>query len=100
MKFRVAEARIDTNVREALEVRGAETIRAVLIEDSFVLETAGGERFTLGDHEKSVLLWLKEQADKAERRETWLIIMEIAITVFVGLELIFSAINFIHGCSK
>jgi len=47
-----------------------------------------------------MLRWLNEQADMAERRETWLLIMEIAITLFVGAELVMSVVNFIHGYSK
>jgi hypothetical protein len=38
--------------------------------------------------------WLTEQYDRAERRETWSITMEAAITVFVGVELIFSILAF------
>ncbi len=38
--------------------------------------------------------WLTEQYDRAERRETWSITMEAAITVFVLVELIFSLLNY------
>jgi hypothetical protein len=39
--------------------------------------------------------WLTEQYDRAERRETWSITMEAAITVFVGVELIISVFGFV-----
>src|SRR6267154_2808026 len=37
--------------------------------------------------EHSILGWLTEQYDRAERKETWSITMEVAITVFVFFEL-------------
>jgi hypothetical protein len=39
--------------------------------------------------------WLTEQYDRAERRETWSITMEAAITVFVAFELMFSILAFV-----
>jgi hypothetical protein len=39
--------------------------------------------------------WLTEQYDRAERKETWSITMEVAITVFVLAELVFSALGFL-----
>ena len=44
--------------------------------------------------DKSLLAWLTEQHDYEERRETWLFTMEVAITILVLLEVIFSIINF------
>jgi hypothetical protein len=41
-----------------------------------------------------MLLWLKEQYDREERKETWLITMEAAITIFVAAELVMSIIDF------
>jgi hypothetical protein len=38
--------------------------------------------------------WLTEQYDRAERKESWLITMEVAITLFVALELLLSILNF------
>ena len=37
--------------------------------------------------------WLTEQYDRAERKETWNITMEVAITVFVAAELILSLLD-------
>lgn len=39
--------------------------------------------------------WLTEQYDRAERKETWSITMEAAITVLVAVELVFSILNFL-----
>jgi hypothetical protein len=38
--------------------------------------------------------WLTEEYDRAERRESWLITMEIAITLLVAAELVFSVLDF------
>jgi hypothetical protein len=40
--------------------------------------------------------WLTEQYDRAERKETWSITMEAAITVFVIIETMFSALDFVR----
>jgi hypothetical protein len=52
---------------------------------------------TARNEQASLLPWLSEQYDIVERRETWLMVMEIAITVLVATELIFSIANFIRG---
>jgi hypothetical protein len=39
--------------------------------------------------------WLTEQYDRAERWENWSLLMEIAITVFVLIEVVFSVLNFL-----
>lgn len=44
---------------------------------------------------ESLLPWLTEQHDMAERRETWLLLMEVAIVILVGAELFFSVIEFL-----
>jgi hypothetical protein len=35
-----------------------------------------------------LLAWLTEQSDKTERKETWSLMMEIAITILVAAELV------------
>jgi hypothetical protein len=37
---------------------------------------------------QNALVWLTEQSDRRERREDWLLVMEIAITLFVGIEVV------------
>lgn len=46
---------------------------------------------------KHAVDWLTEQYDRAERWETWSLIMEIAITVFIFFELLFSVLKFFWG---
>jgi len=72
----------------------------VLPLDNLVIDHPDGTRLTVSELRQPMLRWLKEQADMAERRETWLLTMEIAITLFVGAELFMSVVNFIHGYSK
>ena len=47
-----------------------------------------------------VLEWLTEQYDRADLKETWLITMEIAITLFVSGELFVELLNLFHPCGK
>jgi hypothetical protein len=62
--------------------------------NAFVHE--GGLRTARNDA-ASLLPWLTEQYDKAERKETWSMLMEIAIVVLVAAELVFSIANFVRG---
>jgi len=41
-----------------------------------------------------LLSWLTEQHDLAERKETWGLTMEAAVTIFVLAELCFSVVNY------
>ncbi len=43
-----------------------------------------------------VLSWLTEQYDKTDLKETWLMTMEIAITLFVGGELVIELCRIFH----
>lgn len=45
-------------------------------------------------------LWLKEQYDREERKETWLITMEVSITLLVAAELAMSILDFVCMHSK
>jgi hypothetical protein len=85
--FSIATAKIPAEIRQALEQRGAETMRVLLLQGNSVIETAEGKRSTVDDNRAYILSWLKEQADQEERRETWLLTMEVAITLFVGVDL-------------
>ncbi|HMI52815.1 MAG TPA: hypothetical protein VK525_14990 [Candidatus Saccharimonadales bacterium] len=42
-----------------------------------------------------ILVWLTEQYDRTERKETWTITLEIAVCVLVAAELTFSVLNFL-----
>jgi hypothetical protein len=54
-----------------------------------------GEHLLVRDYEAPLLSWLTEQYDRAERKETWSLTMEAAITIFVGIEVLPSIIRFI-----
>lgn len=56
-----------------------------------------GVLINTGEAKGPLLAWLTEQYDRAERKETWSILMEVAIVVFVAAELIFSIANFLRG---
>jgi hypothetical protein len=49
-----------------------------------------GEKYLIKDILGPLLLWLTEQYDRAERKESWSITMEVAITTFVAAELLIS----------
>jgi hypothetical protein len=94
--FRVSTAKINSETREALEQYGPDTLRTLLLIRTFVLETPKGKRFTVDDVRGELLLWLKEQLDREERRETWLITMEFSVTIFVLFELLISVAGLFH----
>src|SRR6266478_7513759 len=90
--FSIKRAAIQHETRELLEQYGPDTLRA-LLPGNAVLEAAKGARVTIDEVRRPILLWLKEQADREERRETWLITMEVAITLFVGVDLVISVVG-------
>jgi hypothetical protein len=102
MRLRVRKASIPDREREAFERFGASIVSAILYGGK------GGEERRLTEPQQTVLYgefqsrehaaqWLTEQYDRAERKETWSLIMEMAITVFVAFELLFSILGFVRG---
>jgi hypothetical protein len=83
--FRITRAEIKPEIRELLEQYGPETLRALLPMPGSVLEREG-RRLTVADVRGFLLQWLKEQADREERRETWLITMEVAIMSWLSVK--------------
>lgn len=98
--FRVTRARIDPEIREIFEQRGADTLRAVLPLDNLTMSKPDGTLLNVYQLRGPMLLWLKEQYDRAERKETWLITMEVAITFFVAAEVLMSVLDLICKYSK
>ena len=92
--FRVKKADIDPEIRRVFEERGAETVRTLLPNEGLEMSLPNGKTLRVYDLRKPMLLWLKEQYDREERKETWLITMEAAITIFVAAELVMSIIDF------
>ena len=86
--FRLREARIDPALRETFEQYGVGSMQTILA-------TAGHFRHQGGSnivHVEAVLghllPWLTEQYDRVERKETWALTMDAAITLFVAAELV------------
>jgi hypothetical protein len=95
MRFTVREAKIDPALRETFEQYGVAVMQQFLGTNNAFVHKGG--LVTARNEQASLLPWLSEQYDIVERRETWLMVMEIAITVLVATELIFSIANFIRG---
>jgi hypothetical protein len=85
--FRIRTADIDPFFREWFEQRGVDTIRAY-ITMSYSITRPDGRLATEREIRPHLLDWLTEQYDRAERKETWSLTMEVAITVLVAVELI------------
>jgi hypothetical protein len=91
--FRIRKASIPEQSRQMFERFGPSVISAVLYA-GFDGPNTTEPRKTLYENASSrthAAEWLTEQYDRAERKETWSITMEVAITVFVAAEL-FSSI--------
>lgn len=89
--IRIREARIDPKLRTTLEQYGVPVMQQVL--------SVGGNFRHLGQAlwveavRDSVLAWLTEHYDREERKETWQITMEAAVTILVAAELLMSVIG-------
>lgn len=95
MRLRIRTANIDPQLRETFERYGVAVMQHLLgTNNAFVHE--GGLRNARNDS-PSLLPWLTEQYDRTERKETWSMLMEIAIVLFVAAELVFSIANFVSG---
>ena len=100
--FRIRKANIDQNFRDHFEEFGVEIVRAYFTQPvgTPIWRDAGESVTTVQDVRQPMQLWLREQYDRAEKKETWLITMEIAITLFVFFELIVSGLDFYCRHSK
>jgi hypothetical protein len=86
--FRIRKANIDPELRKTFEQHGAGTMQTLLAVGDFFRHK--GERLLVRDSEGPLLSWLTEQYDRVERKETWSLTMEAAITIFVAAELLLS----------
>lgn len=97
----VREAKIDPRYRQRFEELGAEIVRAYFTEPiGTIVWTDDQGVTTLREAHEPMQLWLREQFDRAERKETWLLTMEVAITIFVAAELVMSILDFYCRSSK
>jgi hypothetical protein len=90
--FGIEKAGIPLESRAYCEEWGPDAVRAYL--------STSRDIHVSHDVAKDMRRWLKEQYDRAERRETWLITMEVAITILVAAELIMSVVSFFYGKPK
>ena len=93
---RVRKANIDLRHRQHFEELGVEVVRAYFTQPVGVVvyEDEKG-KWPVGALREPMQLWLREQYDSTERKDTWLMTMEIAITILVAAELLMSVLDFV-----
>jgi hypothetical protein len=82
----IREAKIDREIREMFEQYGLTTMQLNLALGDYVEHK--GKIHPIKNISSSLLPWLTEQYDRAERKESWSMIMEVAITILVAAELL------------
>ena len=83
--FTIRRAKIDPELRKTFERHGAAIMQAMLANPHSSFRYRGGQQ-SVQNYQDELLPWLTEEYDKADRKQTWSMTMEIAITLFVGLE--------------
>ena len=84
--FRIRKAKeLSPALRQIFEQYGVATMQSILATTNY-LRLQNGRAVNADDLRPDLLPWLTEQYDRAERKETWLITMEAAITILVALE--------------
>jgi hypothetical protein len=95
--FRVRKADIQPGHRAGFEQLGVEIVRAYFTqEDGAIVYRDNEKAWPVWELRQPMKPWLREQYDRAERKETWSLTMEIAITVFVLAELVMSVLSYWH----
>jgi hypothetical protein len=89
--FRIRKANIDPALRTTFERYGAATMQMILATTNYFqhLDT----QLMAQNVRDDLLPWLTEQYDRQERKETWSLTMEAAITIFVAAELLLSMLK-------
>ena len=84
--FKLRKAYIEPELRNTFERYGAGSMQMILATTNYFRHMGSNvtAEAVIGD----LLPWLTEQNDRAERRETWSLTMEAAITVLVATELV------------
>jgi hypothetical protein len=82
--FCLRKANIDPELRETFERYGVVSMQITLSTTNYFWHK--GKTVAADTAVAQLLPWLTEQYDRAERRETWSITMEAAITVLVAVE--------------
>ena len=89
--FRIRKAKIEPELRTTLEQYGAQVIQQILSQGTNFRYQ--GRATWIEAVREQVLAWLTERYDREERKETWQITMEVAVTVLVAAELLTSLIG-------
>jgi len=92
--IRIRKAEIDPELRETFEQYGVGTMQNLLAREGRFRHT--GSLTNVSTVEDKLLAWLTEQYDRAEKKETWSLTMEAAITIFVAIEVLPSIFRFIR----
>jgi hypothetical protein len=73
-------------LRDAFERHGIAVMQQIFaVRGDFYL---GTERVFIANHVQEVQDWLTEKADRADRLETWHLILEVTITILVAADLL------------
>ena len=87
--FKIEQATIDPKLRKDFEMNGVMTVQMALANKGTGVIFQDGIAQVLGAHAAAqAALWIAEQHRKSERKETWSLTMEVAITILVAFELI------------
>ena len=84
--IRVRKAMIDRDLRETFERYGTVGMQVCLADMNHF--THSNIHMKADTVLESLLPWLTEQYDKADRRESWLLILEITITILIVFEIV------------
>jgi hypothetical protein len=91
--IRIRKAAIDSELRKTFERYGTATMQMILATTNYFQHL--DKQLMAQNVRDDLLPWLTEQYDRAERKETWSLMMDAAITVFVAIEVLPSIISFI-----
>jgi hypothetical protein len=83
-RFRVRKADINPELRSTFERYGLGTMQNLLARAGQFRHLESLTNVSMVEND--LLAWLTEQYDRAERKETWSLAMEAAITIFVIAE--------------
>ncbi len=96
--FQVRRAKIDSDLRETFEQYGVVGMQVALSATNTIVHK--GKALMAEKVADSLLPWLTEQYDRAERKETWSLTMEFAITILVTVEAVPVVTSLVRGHLK
>jgi hypothetical protein len=100
VRVRVRKADIDPKLREQLELFGKDVVAITL---GIFQMPVGGPPGAMPMHAQMVIFnnqapamkWLQQKRDEAERHETVTLVLEIAIVILIGVEIILSVASLV-----